>query len=222
MYFSVAMRAQARQNFQNEVAARKKISVGEGSFEVDKTECCGGYVGSYGHKMGAKERKYYTYHKDQKDIVSKAAYKAGVLATRVSGTLGGDNLGYSGAIRHSYWMYLIAVELGPDLAEKLGILHEDYMVSDGRNGKKNNILTDDSKMDIVNNSWGVNLARKNPNLDYLGFEELFFKDATNKNNTTIRILDQKTIPKESLKAKNTRLNKERVKSWKNKGAWYRD
>src|SRR5690606_12243850 len=88
-------------------------------------DCCGGDIGSYRHKMVPKERNYYRNHKDQKKIVSKAAYEAGVLATRVSGDLGGDNLGYSGAIRHSYWMYLIAVELGRELAEKLGILHED-------------------------------------------------------------------------------------------------
>ena len=119
-------------------------------------------------------------------------------------------------------MYLVAVELGPELAEKLGILHEDYTITVGANKGKNNLTTRDSKMDVVNNAWGVNLARENPNLDYLGFEELFFKDATNKNNATIRILDQNTIPKESLKTRNARVNKERVESWKNKGAYYRD
>lgn len=181
-------------------------------------DCCGGYVGSYKHQMGPKERNYYRNNKDKKKVVSKSAYSAGVLATRVSGVLGGDNLGYSGAIRHSYWMYLVAVELGPELAEKLGILHEDYMVSK----VIHNMQTDDSKMDIINNAWGVNLARQNPNLDYLGFEELFFNDATNKTNTTIRILDQKTMPKESLKTRNIRVNNARVKSWKAKGVWYRD
>ncbi|WP_317047083.1 RHS repeat-associated core domain-containing protein, partial [Maribacter polysiphoniae] len=185
-------------------------------------DCCGGYVGSYKHVMGPKEKNYYRNNKDKKKVVSKAAYSAGVLATRVSGDLGGDNLGYSGAIRHSYWMYLVAVELGPELAEKLGILHEDYMVTAGKSKGMHNMQTDDSKMDIINNAWGVNLARQNPNLDYLGFEELFFKDATNKTNTTIRILDQKTIPKESLKTRNTRRNKEIVESWKRKGAYYRD
>ena len=75
-------------------------------------------------------------------------------------------------------MYLVAVELGPELAEKLGILHEDYVITIGANKGKNNLTTRDSKMDVVNNAWGVNLARQNPNLDYLGFEELFFKDAS--------------------------------------------
>ncbi|MEP5341068.1 MAG: RHS repeat-associated core domain-containing protein, partial [Algibacter sp.] len=161
-------------------------------------DCCGEYVGSYKHKMGPKERNYYRNNKDKKEVVSKAAYKAGILASRF-GTLGGDNLGYSGAIRHSYWMYLVAVELGPELAEKLGMLHEDYTVTIGEHKGRNNLTSRDSRMDVVNNSWGINLARENPNLDYLGFEDLFFNDATSKNNTTIRILDTKTIPKESLR-----------------------
>ena len=174
-------------------------------------DCCGKYLGSYKHKMGVKERKYYRYNKDKKEVVNKAAYSAGVLATRVSGTLGGDNLGYSGAIRHSYWMYLVAVELGPELAEKLGILHEDYTLRSG----KNNMSTDDSKMDLVNNTWGVNLARKNPNLNSLEFEELFLKDVQNQNNM-IKIFDEKTIPKQSLKAgiENRRQLREKFKNHK--------
>lgn len=107
------------------------------------------------------------------------------------------------------------------MAEKLGILHEDYIITVGKSKGINNMQTDDSKMDIVNNAWGVNMARKNPNLDYLQFEELFFNDVKSQN-TTIMIFDQKTIPKETLRTKEKRRNDEILNSWKNQGTYHRD
>lgn len=187
-------------------------------------DCCGKYIGSYAHKMGPKEQRYYRNNPDKKEIVSKAAFKAGVLATKVSDDLGGDNLGYSGAIRHSYWMYLLAVELGPELAEKLGMLHEDYIVTVGEHKGRNNLTSRDSEMDQVNNAFGITIARKNPNLTDLEFEEVFFKTVNSKRyQKLIRILDTKTIPKESLNDRNARRNKEIVEAWKARDPrYYRD
>ena len=161
-------------------------------------ECCGGYVAAYKHEESPKERRYYNNNRGYRKLIREAAYDAGILETRVSGKLGGDDLGYSGAIRHSYWMYLVAINLSPEIAETVGFLHEDFTVDVGENKGKNNLLTRDSKMDMANNIWGINLARENPNLSPLEFEELFLRDVTSQN-TTIIIFDEKTIPKESLK-----------------------
>jgi RHS repeat-associated protein len=162
-------------------------------------ECCGGYLAAYKHKESSKERNYYNNNSGYRKVIRGAAYDAGVLATRVSNELGGDNLGYSGAIRHSYWMYLVAVNLSPEIAEIVGHFHEDFIIGIGKYKGKNNLTTRDSKMDMVNNAWGIDLASKNVNLDYLGFEELFYKDVKN-NNTAIMILDSSTIPQQTLRA----------------------
>ncbi|UJH68662.1 DUF6443 domain-containing protein [Allomuricauda sp. SCSIO 65647] len=171
-------------------------------------DCCEEYIASLFHYKGPKETRYYKNNPDKEKIVLQAAYKAGVLATRVSNDLGGDNLGYSGAIRHSYWMYLIAVELGPELAERLGMLHEDYEITVGEHKGKNNLTTRDSQMDQVNNAFGILIARKNPNLTDLEFEDIFLKTVNHKDyQKLIKIFDTHTIPKESLKVKAERVKR---------------
>lgn len=114
--------------------------------------------------------------------------------------MGGDNWGYSGAIRHAYWMYSLANKLGPELAEYIGKLHEDFEIGKGEYIGMHNALTDDSKMDVINNTWGINLAKTKPGLSSLDFEDAFFNAVKNPSKgNSIRIDDIKTIPKQSLK-----------------------
>jgi len=172
----------------------------EDNSDENSNDCCGGKsaVGAYKHKESPKESNYYDNNRGVRKVVRNAAFDAGVLATKVSGDLGGDNLGYSGAIRHSYWMYLIAVELSPEIAEVIGTLHEDFVIGKGKDNGKHNFRTDDGKMDLANNAWGINLARNNPGLSELEFEELFFNEVSN-NNTSLIILDSSTIPSQTLR-----------------------
>jgi len=183
----------------NTNGGRGLSTAGNGSSDGGSEDCCGESIGNYKHHESPKEVVYYRDHKDQKKVVNKASFEAGVLATKVSNDLGGDNKGYSGAIRHAYWMYLLAVELGPELAEKLGLMHEDFEITEGLGKGMNNMLTADSQMDMTNNAWGISMARKNPNLSSLDFEEAFFNAAQNKD-PNISILNSGTVPSQTLRA----------------------
>ncbi len=160
-------------------------------------ECCGGYLASYRHQKTPKEEAHFRNNPEHKEVVNDAAFDAGILATRVSNKLGGDDEGYSGAIRHSYWMYLVAVNLSPELAEKIGYYHEDFIITVGKDKGRQNMITRDGKMDLANNNFGINLARENPNLNSTQFEQRFFEAVQNKNQSII-IIDRSTIPAQSL------------------------
>ncbi|WP_235831820.1 MULTISPECIES: hypothetical protein [Flavobacterium] len=180
----------------------------------EEEDCCGGSIASYRHKESPKETDYYRANKGTKNVVNEAAYEAGMLATTVGGgDIGGDNDGYSGAIRHAYWMYLIAISLGPERAETIGLLHEDFIITRGKYKGMNNIYSEDSKMDMINNAWGINMARENPNLTDVEFEELFYR-AVQSQNGTIKIIDTKTVPKSTLKErfKSLEKTKERLRA----------
>ena len=83
----------------------------------------------------------------------------------------------------------------------------------------NNNQTLRGKMDINNNNWGINFATKNISLSPFDYFEHYFDDAVR--NNEIIILNDATIPKESLRVRDQKKLDKWYELWKS-GVYKRD
>lgn len=152
-----AGRAQARQNFQNEVAAGKKISVGEGSFEFGENNSPPDWLKElfkkWNKSLNSKERELVMWSNPLKMVsVEENAKKATNMTVQVFGFNGKGDL--SDAFRHMLLQALNIQEIGSSYTEKWSDAHE---YSTPVNEKS------DLYMDIHNNTIGIEIGKSNPN-----------------------------------------------------------
>ena len=167
---------------------KKKEEKGKGNGRVVTS----GLGSWYGHWSGADEA-WFAKNRDKEKTIKHFAGLAGIYAGMGSKEKfgGGDN-GYGDAKRHAYWMYLIAMEYGPDVAREYGEAHEDLegRLADGTIIK--NKETAQGMMDLNNNDWGINLAQtQGGNLSMYGFDYYFYKGVLKGD---IQIIHKKSIP----------------------------
>ena len=192
----------------SEVLLANKVNENVARKSSGDNSCCGSsLVASYRWKKTEAERYLLKKNPEAESVIEKAAVKAGIKVSLVTGNLGGGEDGYGDALRHSYWMFLIAQELGPDLAESFGNAHENIDLGNGQN----NFYLPKGVMDRHNNEWGIsfsNYAKKQGIVvGSVGDEyELFFDDAFRRGE--ILIIDKGDVPDEPLRDRRNRIYRE--------------
>ena len=149
-------------------------------------DCCGSSsLGSSFGSWSENDREWFENNPEKADVIQSAATKAGAIEFFGAGTIT-NNDGYGDALRHSYWMYLITLELGADVAKRFGDMHENISLANGTNNNQ----TPRGVMDLNNNNWGINFAVKNKT-NLTNFQYHFDSAVLNKE---IIILRTNTIP----------------------------
>jgi RHS repeat-associated protein len=176
---------------------------------VNEVACCDFIyflIGNANLKTNSREREFFRNNPGTAKIIKTAAGKAGYKAARYGESFGGGEDGYGDALRHAYWMYLIAKELGVKNAIYYGDLHE-LRETRNRFGEKTLVNSNGPKqiMDKHNNRWGANFASKNLKLSPGNDFEHYFDDAVRRGE--IIIIRKSTIPSESLRVKYNRIKK---------------
>ncbi|UPQ80460.1 RHS repeat-associated core domain-containing protein [Flavobacterium azooxidireducens] len=161
--------------------------------------------GSFG-SWSKSDKEWFKNNPNEAIVIKAAAAKAGAKELFSNGTTQ-NNGGYGDALRHTYWMYLITKELGPEIARQFGIHHENQLFRNSEGIQVNNLDSPWGRMDLHNNEWGINFALKNLSLDFEKSFQYYFDNAVM--NNEIIILNQNTIPNITKK----RENYEKAKQW---------
>ncbi len=160
--------------------------------EDSNSECCGTETFA---NWSEKDKAWFERNPKKAKVIKSAAGRAGKLEFKGTGTVS-NNDGYGDALRHSYWMYLITKELGPEAAKEFGDFHEDILRDDGTNNNEDRR----GQMDLNNNYWGINFALNNKesyDVTDWGREQYEYLQAFDNAvlNKEIIILDNKLTPK---------------------------
>ena len=136
-------------------------------------------------------------------FVTDSIEKLGLLKDRSGGQLD--------AFKHAFWMALLAQNIKPKKAYKLGKAHEKYNYNRARKGKGGGDQAA-SNMDLWNNDVGIKLGSENDNISESALIELVINAIRKGKMKIIR----KNLNGDSLDCDGQLIDKSTLKTWVNK------